>query len=48
MQIANYVTPVVPNLFCSRAIYYFFGGHGGHKVNFVYIPIPSSPLPSNS
>ena len=25
-----------------------FGGHGGHKVNFCYIPLPSSPLFSNS
>ena len=31
-------TAVVPNHFCSTGHLFYFGGHGGHKVNF-YIPL---------
>ena len=40
--------PVVPNLFCSRAIYFFLDGMRGHKVKFrLYSsqPPPLSPSP---
>ena len=34
---------VVPNLFYSRAIYFFLEGIGGHKIKFVYIPLSPTP-----